>query len=56
MNSEEVLIKLTTVEAAFQSGDNTDCFASETSFSVLLTFFLLILVMLNYIVSSLFDY
>lgn len=39
MNSEEVLIKLTAVEAAFQSGDNTDCFASETSFSVLLTFF-----------------
>ena len=35
---EGFLIKLTAIEAAFLSCDNTDCFASEISFSVLLTF------------------
>ena len=39
-NLEEFLIKLNAVKAAFLSCDNTDCFASETSFSVLLILFL----------------
>ena len=37
-NLEGFLTKLNAVKAAFLSCDNTDCFASETSFSVLLIF------------------